>query len=145
MPDFIQPFQWLTPYSVWIGWTSAGLVLLSLVLAPVLLAKIPTDYFTKTQQDRAASTKIGRIHYSLIWIVRNMLAALLVIAGLLMLFLPGQGLLTIFLGLVTADFPGKKRLELQLVSQPSIYASVNWIRKKRALTGCCCLESVVVR
>ncbi|MEM7255772.1 MAG: PGPGW domain-containing protein [Pseudomonadota bacterium] len=131
MQELVQQFQWLTPYMVWLGWASAGLFLLSLVLVPVLLARIPTDYFSRTPQPRIASTKIERIHYSSIWVLRNVIAAVLVLAGVIMLVLPGQGLLTIFLGLVTADFPGKKRLELRLVSHPPIYASINWIRKKK--------------
>ncbi len=133
MSEFLQQFPGLPAYLVWIGWLSAGLFLLSLALVPVLLARIPVDYFIQPERPRASGTKIARIHYSLTWGLRNTLALLLVLAGLLMLVLPGQGLLTIFLGLFTADFPGKKKLEKKLVSIPSIHTSINWIRQKKGV------------
>lgn len=133
MQEIIQKFDGLTLYLVWIGWISAVLFLLSLALVPVLLAKIPSDYFTRHSKSAWPSNKIRRIHYSLFWTIRNVLAVSLVLAGLLMLVLPGQGLLTIFLGLFTADFPGKRKLEQKLISVPSIHSSINWIREKRGV------------
>lgn len=130
MQTINQHFQWLTPYLVWVGWISAGLFLISLVLVPMLLAKIPADYFTREGKRTSPTNKIHRIHYSIIWTLRNLLALFLMLAGVLMLVLPGQGLLTIFLGLCTAEFPGKKKLEQKLITITSISTSINWIRDK---------------
>ena len=47
-----------------------------------------------------------------------------------MLALPGQGLLTIFMGLMLMNFPGKRSLELRIIRIPSILKSVNWMRAK---------------
>ena len=52
------------------------------------------------------------------------------IAGILMLALPGQGLLTIIIGLVLMDFPGKYHAERWVISRHSILLTSNWIRKK---------------
>lgn len=52
------------------------------------------------------------------------------VAGILMLALPGQGLLTIIIGLVLMDFPGKYYAERWVISRHSILLSINWIRKK---------------
>ena len=49
-----------------------------------------------------------------------------------MLFLPGQGLLTMLMGIVLMDFPGKFRLERHLVSRPPVFAAINWIRTQRS-------------
>ena len=43
---------------------------------------------------------------------------------------PGQGLLTILLGVMLLDFPGKRRLELKIVSRPSVLKTVNSLRSK---------------
>jgi hypothetical protein len=59
---------------------------------------------------------------------KNLLGALLVLAGLAMLVLPGQGILTILLGLAFLDLPGKRRAELWLVSRPPVLAAVNRLR-----------------
>ena len=41
---------------------------------------------------------------------------------------PGQGLLTILLGIMIMDFPGKDRLEQKLLSRPSIVNAINRLR-----------------
>jgi hypothetical protein len=50
--------------------------------------------------------------------------------GLLMLVLPGQGLLTIVTGLLLINYPGKYKLEQKLVAVPSVFRALNWIRVK---------------
>ena len=50
--------------------------------------------------------------------------------GLLMLVLPGQGILTLLAGLVLLDFPGKFLLLRWLARKDRILRSLNWIRKK---------------
>jgi hypothetical protein len=47
-----------------------------------------------------------------------------------MLFIPGQGLLTIFMGLVLIDYPKKYILERKLVKTPVVLKGINWLRKK---------------
>jgi hypothetical protein len=54
----------------------------------------------------------------------------LVFGGFLMLFLPGQGLLTIAVGLLLLDYPGKYSLERRIVSRPSVLQGINWVRAK---------------
>ena len=61
---------------------------------------------------------------------KNIVGLTLVIGGLLMLVLPGQGLLTVVTGLLLVNYPGKYKLEQKLVSIPSIYKALNWIRFK---------------
>jgi|TARA_B110000483_G_C18031019_1_gene478733 hypothetical protein len=49
----------------------------------------------------------------------------LFLVGLLLLFLPGQGLLTILIGLMLMNYPGKSRLEQKIVRMPGVLASLN--------------------
>ena len=46
---------------------------------------------------------------------KNLLGATLVLAGLLMLFLPGQGVITLLAGLMIMNYPGKFVLEPWLI------------------------------
>ena len=41
---------------------------------------------------------------------------------------PGQGLLTVLLGIMLLDFPGRERLEQKLLSKPSIVNTINRLR-----------------
>jgi len=53
---------------------------------------------------------------------------LLVIAGIIMLIGPGQGILTILIGLILMDIPGKRPLEARIIKKPTILAVVNSLR-----------------
>ena len=44
--------------------------------------------------------------------------------------IPGQGLLTILIGLMLIDFPGKHRLERTIISRPKILRTVNRLRAR---------------
>lgn len=122
----------LTPFLPLLGWASLMTFLLSLALVPVLLAGIPADYFSR-EEITSTGNKISNIHYSLIWLLKNLAGLLLIIAGIAMLVLPGQGLLTIFLALFVADFPGKRKLEQQLISIPAVFNAINRIREKKGV------------
>ena len=63
-------------------------------------------------------------------IAKNILGFVLIIAGIAMLVLPGQGLLTIVVGVVLMNFPGKFRLERWLAMRAPIWRSLNWLRRK---------------
>ena len=62
--------------------------------------------------------------------IKNIIGYALILGGLLMLVLPGQGLFTIFIGLLLSNYPGKYYLERKLIAMPKIYKTVNWLRKK---------------
>jgi hypothetical protein len=63
-------------------------------------------------------------------IVKNLLGIVFIVAGLIMLLLPGQGVLTILIGLTLMNFPGKHALERWIVRQPAVLRAINWIRAK---------------
>ena len=47
-----------------------------------------------------------------------------------MLVTPGQGVLTILVGLLFLDFPGKFALERRLVQMKPVLAAIVWVRTK---------------
>jgi len=122
-----------TPYTRYLpllGTVSAITFLLSLAVVPALLARIPVNYFKRVTPP---GPKTAGIHYPLLWVLRNLLALVLITAGIAMLLLPGQGLLTIVLGLFVASFPGKHHLERKLVRNRKIFDAINWVRAKKGV------------
>lgn len=113
------------------GGLSLFLFLGTLALLPILILRIPADYFASEKGERKPWQGKHPLIRSLLLIIKNILGVILIAAGILMLFIPGQGLLTIFLGLVMLNFPGKYRLENRLIRIPRIYRGINWIRMKR--------------
>ncbi|MCB9683079.1 MAG: hypothetical protein H6733_16565, partial [Alphaproteobacteria bacterium] len=61
---------------------------------------------------------------------RNLLGGVLVVAGVAMLVLPGQGVLTILAGLVLVDVPGRKRVLVAVLRRPAVARGVAWIRER---------------
>jgi len=62
--------------------------------------------------------------------VKNVVGAVFVFAGFLMLFLPGQGVLTMLIGISMLDFPGKRKIEATLIGQPTVLSVINGMRQK---------------
>ena len=120
----------LQPLLGWLAMLSVLTFFLSLILIPWVVGKLRQDCFLTLQQKEKHTSPhfIGAI---ILAILRNILGMILLFAGIIMLFLPGQGLLTILLGTLLISFPGKKRLINSLVHQPKIQHSMDWLRKKR--------------
>jgi hypothetical protein len=125
--------DWLTQYQyllVWMGVGSAFVFVISLLSLPWLVAQIPDDYFVpKKRQPTQWKTRQPLIRL-IILIGKNCLGYMLLLGGILMLFLPGQGLLTMVTGLLLIDYPGKFRLERKIVNTPAVLKSLNWLRAK---------------
>jgi UPF0716 family protein affecting phage T7 exclusion len=58
------------------------------------------------------------------------LGFVLLIAGIIMLITPGQGVISIVLGLFLMEFPGKRNLELKLINNDATFKTLNWLRSK---------------
>lgn len=97
-------------------------VVASVVLVPRFLAKLPPDYL----RSEAVPTLSMPLR-----VLRNLLGIVLVLLGVAMLVLPGQGLLTLLVGVLLVDFPGKHRLVVRLLSRPKVLALVNKLRGHR--------------
>ena len=104
-------------------------LLLTLVLLPVIIGRLPVDYFAGPRPRHHVTT--DPVLSVLLFVVRNIVGAGLVLLGVVLLFTPGQGLLTLFVGLLLMDYPGKHALEQSLVRRDGVLAGLNWVRRKR--------------
>ncbi len=102
----------------------------TVVVLPLLVVRIPPDYFLHRRREASATAdRHPLVHHTLV-IGKNFVGLLLVAAGLAMLILPGQGLLTLLVGLLLTDFPGKYAVEKRIVRQPGVLAAMNWLRAR---------------
>jgi hypothetical protein len=100
----------------------------TLVVLPVLVARMPADYFMRDRQSHAAHQHMALRVIGLV--IKNVVGLVFILAGVAMLVLPGQGILTILIGLSLMNFPGKQALEKRFVQQPAVLQAINWIRHK---------------
>jgi putative transmembrane protein PGPGW len=112
--------------AVMVAWVV--MLVVSLWAVHRFLITIPADYFSEehTRLERWRDS-----HPALRWsllIAKNLIGGFLVMAGIVMLFTPGQGILTLLLGLSLVDIPGKRALERRIVRRPSVLKVVNHMR-----------------
>ena len=95
----------------------------SLIAIPWILIRLPSDYF-----DMRVPRHWMKDHHPVLrvigLIIKNILGMVFFLAGFLMLFLPGQGLLTMLIGISFMDFPNKRRLEARIVGQRTIFNAI---------------------
>jgi len=127
--DTIVRFFEAYGFAVAIG--SALVFLINLAAMPYLVAQIPADYFTHRGRHRLSRSNHHPAIRLTLTALKNLLGALMLLAGFIMLFTPGQGLLTILFGLIIMNYPGKYRLECRIIGKPAIFNAVNAMRARQ--------------
>ena len=116
---------------VWIIVFSVITFVASIAVTVIVLVKLPDTYFKASHGREFWVERHPVLRWSGL-VVKNLLGALLVLFGIVMSLpgVPGQGVLTILLGVMLLDFPGKRGLELRLVSRPKVLRTINRIRQR---------------
>jgi hypothetical protein len=100
----------------------------SLVAIPIVVARLPVDHFVAPHE--AADWVTSSVARRLWLVLKNLLGILLIAGGIIMLILPGQGVLTILLGVAVMDLPGKWRVMRALARRPEVMKALNWMRER---------------
>jgi hypothetical protein len=125
-------FEWIQANEIALWWmlaTSVGTFVAAMIGAPLWVINIPRDYFSEKTRKRKRLANLDMTG-TLLAIGRNFLGGILVLIGVLMLVLPGQGLITILVGVMLMDLPGKYRIARWIVIRPPVLQSMNWIRRR---------------
>ena len=112
----------------WFGSISLFVFLFSLLSIKWLVSLIPEDYFINKKDSKIKTNNI-LIWYTVL-IFKNLIGYSLILGGIMMLVLPGQGLFTIIIGLMMSNYPGKYSIEKKFIAIPTILKSINWLRRK---------------
>lgn len=125
--------DWFEQNAWWLLLASVGSLVIAVVALPLVVLRLPTDYFsrpaslrTEERSRRGPFARVGRL-------ALTAFGGVFLLAGILLLFLPGQGLLMMLIGVLLMEFPGKHRLEQWLVRQPGIGSTMNKLRVRRGL------------
>jgi hypothetical protein len=125
---------WIEQHSLLLtalGVASVAVFVVSLIAMPIIVGLIPEDYFA---HDRRPPGRWACRHPAIravVWAIRNSLGVALMAAGLAMLLTPGQGLLTLLVGFMLVNFPGKYRIEKWLISRRHLLRLMNWMRRRK--------------
>ncbi|MFM8271932.1 MAG: hypothetical protein ACKODX_06300 [Gemmata sp.] len=126
LPDGWGPWH-LAAISVGLAVSMAAV---SLVVVGYVLARLPADYFVNPNAQRPIDRH--PVLHGLVVLVRNVMGYILIVLGGLMSLpgVPGQGLLTILMGVMLIDFPGKRRFQVWLVTRRVVLTGVNRLRAR---------------
>ncbi|HPC35842.1 MAG TPA: hypothetical protein P5268_09920 [Candidatus Marinimicrobia bacterium] len=130
---FPQFYDWLKEHASLLKY--AGVISIitffgTILLMVVLILMIPADYFSNPKRRKSYLITRRPLLGIILLTIKNLIGLIFLIVGFLLLFMPGQGILTILIGVVLMNFPGKYRIERKLVKRPGILQGINKIRGK---------------
>jgi hypothetical protein len=119
--QFIQFAESWVSKEMWVGLIMFSVIAFvgTLIAIPAILIRLPPDYF-KNHHHKPWFANHHPVIRTLGLLIKNL-------AGIIFL---GQGLLTMLLGILFIDFPGKHRLEQQLIQHPKVLKAINAFREK---------------
>ena len=126
--SLIEIFNVYKNLILWFGSISLFVFLFSLLSIKWLVSLIPEDYFINKRVSKIRS--INPLLWYVFLIIKNIIGYSLILGGVMMLVLPGQGVFTIIIGLMLSNYPGKYSIERKFIAIPSILKSINWLRRK---------------
>jgi hypothetical protein len=126
--SLLEIFEAYRSLIIWFGSISLFIFLFSLLTIKWLVALIPEDYFINKRVTKIRS--INPLLWYVFLIIKNIIGYSLILGGVMMLVLPGQGIFTIIIGLMLSNYPGKYSIERRFIAIPSILKSINWLRRK---------------
>lgn len=131
--------EWLSQFWESLTWSKIGLGVglfvlsfgLSLLSIAIVMVKIPENYFSSHYQRDFMPNSSFFVRWGAV-ILKNVLGVILILVGIVLSLpgVPGQGLLTILLGLIMLDIPGKRPLEAKIIQRPSVLSAINNLRAK---------------
>ena len=108
-----------------------GSLLLSFLSIGIVMVKIPENYFSTHYQQDFMPGSSWAVRWGAV-IAKNVFGVFLILLGLVLSLpgVPGQGILTILLGLIMIDIPGKRPLEARIIKRPAILSAINDLRAR---------------
>ncbi|MBX2879801.1 MAG: hypothetical protein KTR32_07710 [Granulosicoccus sp.] len=111
----------------YIAGISMLLLIVSIIATPWIISRLPTDYLLQSPRRLIETANPVLLFFGLL---RNIMAAVLLVMGLIMLITPGPGLVMLLLAIGLARVPGKHRLLQRLASRESVFHSLNRMRRR---------------
>ena len=118
---------WVLEYWLWIAILSALTAICTFIGFTAFIISLPPDYFKHNVHINRTQNPIVRIPLR---ILKNIVGVITLVAGLVMVITPGQGLVAILVGVILCDFPGKRKLERRLIARPLVLNTLNKIRSR---------------
>ena len=129
LQEFWAALTWLQILGV-VGVIAVTFVV-SYVVVSIVLVKLPANYFHSDYEHHLMPNS-NPVLRSVVIGLKNVLGVVLILAGIALSLpgVPGPGLLTIFIGVMLTDIPGKRTLEAKMIGRPAVLSAVNKLRAR---------------
>ena len=131
--------EWLTEFWQTLTWArvllGVGIFAASLAISFasifVVLVKIPANYFSPHYTYDFLPDSKWFVRWGAV-IAKNLLGVFLILLGIVLSLpgVPGQGILTILLGIIMLDIPGKRPIEAKIIQRPMVLSAANNLRAR---------------
>lgn len=129
--------EWITELWTNLTWMRIALGLVFLVvsflvstgLVAIVMIKIPANYFSSHYQQDFLPNSSWLTRWGVV-VLKNLIGIVLVVTGIVMLLGPGPGVLTILIGSIMIDIPGKRPFEARIIKRPTVLAAANSLRAR---------------
>jgi hypothetical protein len=131
--------NWLSEFWTGLSWGTIGIgvalfvgsLTLSFLAIGIVMVKIPANYFSSHYTQDFLPGSSWAVRWGAV-IAKNVLGVFLILLGIVLSLpgIPGQGVLTILLGLIMIDIPGKRPLEARIIKRPAVLSAVNSLRAR---------------
>lgn len=124
-------WHWFESHAGVLGLLAGGSMLVlaaTCLLIPFMIARLPETYFDNPHHSPLEHLQHRPVLRIGLLFLKNAFGLILVLAGLAMLVLPGQGLLTLFVAMILLDFPGKFTLKRKLIRLTRLRKIINQFR-----------------
>jgi hypothetical protein len=103
----------------------------SFLVIGIVMVKIPANYFSSHYQQDFLPNSRWIVRWGAV-IAKNIFGIFLILLGIVLSLpgVPGQGILTILLGLIMLDIPGKRPLEARIIKRPPVRDAINKLRRR---------------
>jgi hypothetical protein len=112
-----------------------GVFLISLAISfaaiAIVMVKIPANYFSSHYTYDFMPGKPWLVRWGAV-IIKNLVGIFLILLGIILSLpgVPGQGILTILLGIIMMDIPGKRPIEAKIIARPAVLSTINGLRAR---------------
>jgi len=131
--------SWLTQFweSMTLGGAliGVGFFLFSLAVSfgavALVMVKVPPHYFSSRHDRDFMPNSRFLVRWGAV-IAKNVAGVFLILLGIVLSLpgVPGQGILTILLGIIFLDIPGKRPFEARIIKRPAVLSAINSLRAK---------------
>jgi hypothetical protein len=132
-------WEWISQYWAAVTWGQillflalfVGSLAFSFLSMAIVMVKIPENYFSPHYQHDFMPNSRRAVRWGAV-VAKNLYGVFLILLGIVLSLpgVPGQGILTILLGLIMLDIPGKRPFEARIIQRPAILTAVNNLRAR---------------